>query len=119
MGNNKFIAKVVAAGAVVGTAVVAAVSPDMLESVVKNLSDASQTEFAKNCTMFALAAWIHSGRLKKEVRSNFASLSLSIDKVAEAFHADLESHKKILDNLAGRVASLEAKQPQTQKENQS
>lgn len=122
MGNNKFAAKLGILGAIIGTLVTAAVSPDLLETAIKHLSDATQNQFARDMFIFSLAAFIHSGRLKKEVRASFdalaVSLGLSIDKVAQAFREDLESHKKILDNLAERVTSLEAKQqqPQTQKE---
>jgi len=89
-------------------------TPDSLESVVKILSDTSQTQFAKNCFIFSLAAAIHAGRVKKEIRLAVEalthSLTLSIDKVAEAFRDDLKSHSERLDNLSFRVASLESKQ---------
>lgn len=117
--RNKFLRRLAAIGAIVGASVVMIMSPDLIESLVKHLSDASQNKFTQDCFIFSLAAAIHSGRMKKEIRASFESLSLSIDKVAEAFRADLEVHGKKLDNLAERVTSLEgSKTTQPQKETQ-
>lgn len=93
----------------------AAYSPDTIESALKIFTNSSKSEFAKNCFIFSLAAAIHAGRVKKEIRvaveTLTQSLTISIDKVAEAFREDLKSHSQRLDNLASRVASLECKQP--------
>lgn len=86
----------------------AMVSPETAEHVIKSLSDASQSQIAQAGFFFTLAAIIHSGRMKKEIRSNFEALAVSIDKVAAAFRDDLKSHGERLDNLAVRVASLES-----------
>lgn len=118
---NKFMAKVdavggrfLAAGAIIGTTLIALVSPDVLESFVKHLSDASQNQFAKDCFIFSLAAAIHSGRVKREIRTTVdsvtTSLTAAIDRVAAAFREDLRNHSDKLDNLANRVASLESLQ---------
>lgn len=110
--SGKVVRTVSAVGAGVGTLSIAALSPDLLESSFKMLSEASQSEFAKNCFIFSLAAAVHSGRVKKEIRSAVEtlthSLTLSIEKVAEAFRDDLKNHSEKLDNLASRVASLES-----------
>lgn len=72
-------------------------------------SDASQNQIAQAGFFFTLAAWIHSGRVKKEISSNFAALTLAINQVAEAFREDLKKHGDRLDNLASRVETLESK----------
>jgi flagellar capping protein FliD len=66
---------------------------------------------------FTLAAWIHSGRVKKEIKSNFEALTTAINQVADAFKEDLKSHKERLDKLDShvevlntRVARIEPKQ---------
>jgi len=120
---NKFTNKFLALGALVGTTVVALVSPDLLESLIKNLSEVGQTQFARDCFIFSLAAMIHAGRMKKEIRANFESLTISIDKVSAAFREDLSAHRERLDthgekldNLSNRVSSLESKTTQPLKE---
>ena len=122
MGNN-FLGKLAAAGALLGAGIIALVSPDLIESFIKHLSDASQNQFAKDCFIFSLAAAIHSGRVKREIRSTVdsvtTSLTSAIDRVAAAFREDLKNHSEKLDNLSSRVALLEATQQQLNKENKN
>lgn len=81
--------------------------PDHAESFIKLFSEAAQSQFAQAGFMFTAAAWVHSGRVKKEIRSNFESLTTAISSVADAFRVDLKHHSERLDNLANRVESLE------------
>ena len=75
--------------------------------VSKIFSETAQNQIAQAGFFFTLAAYIHSGRVKKEIKSNFEALTTAINQVAEAFREDLKKHSERLDNLASRVEVLE------------
>jgi hypothetical protein len=92
-----------------------AFSPESIEAIVSHLSDSSKNEFTKSLFIFSLAALIHSGRMKKEIRANFEMLVTSIDNVSTALKEDLAKQSKILsshgdrlDGLTNRVGQLES-----------
>ena len=80
-----------------------------IESAKHFLSDAMQSELTKTLFIFTVASWVHSSRVRKEIRENFASLTSAINAVAEAFKKDLEKQREITDNLSSRVKDLEDK----------
>lgn len=96
--------------------------PEAIDSIIGVLSQASQSQFAQAGFFFMLAAFIHSGRMKKEIRFNFQGLSDSIDRVSVALKEDLRRHGErldafnaqvlgqgeILDKVVSRVEYLEA-----------
>lgn len=84
-------------------------SPENADAVVKLLSETAQSQLAQAGFFFTIAAWLHSGRVKKEIRENFSALTQAIDNVANAFREDLKLQGARLDNLASRVSSLENK----------
>lgn len=66
---------------------------------------------------FTIAAWLHAGRVKKEIKTSFTEVVGSIDKVAIVLREDLaEQGKRIgivehsMDKLVSRVTDLETKQ---------
>lgn len=78
------------------------------------VSEAASNQITQAGTYFLIAAWIHSGRVKKEIKSNFASLTAAIDNVSKTFQDDLKEHRdilmshgEILANLVPRVDTLE------------
>lgn len=77
------------------------------ESVTKFFSDAASNEITQAGFFFSVAAWIHAGRVKKEIKSNFEGLTLAINNVAQSFRDDLRIHGARLDNLSDRVGMLE------------
>lgn len=83
------------------------VSPEVIPTLVQAFSDTAQSEIAQAGFFFTIAALLHSGRMKKEIRLNFEALTISIDKVAKAFHDDLKHHSEKIDGLSHRVSSLE------------
>ena len=80
-----------------------------IESAKHFLSEAMQSELTKTLFIFTVASWVHSSRVRKEIRENFASLTDAINSVAEAFKKDLEKQREITDNLSSRVKDLEDK----------
>ena len=83
--------------------------PIETEAVKHFLSEAMQNELTKTMLIFGLASWIHSSRVRKEIRENFTSLTSAINDVADAFKKDLEEQRKVTDNLISRVQTLEDK----------
>lgn len=73
------------------------------------LSDATQKEIVKYGFLFTMAAWIHSSRVKKEIKLNFTSLTEAINNIAVTLREDLEKHGKRLDSIESRVQNLEKK----------
>lgn len=79
------------------------------ELVHKFFSETSQNQIAQAGFFFTIAAWLHSGRVKKEIKANFEALTTAIEKVADAFREDLQRHADRLDNISTRVTTLEEK----------
>lgn len=106
---NKFPIKTASLVAILGLTAgfIHGVSPETAEPVLKLFSETAQNQIAQAGFFFTVAAWLHSGRVKKEIRENFAALTVAIDKVAEAFREDLKAQGARLDNLTTRVTSLE------------
>jgi hypothetical protein len=82
-----------------------ALSPETAEFVTKYLSDAGQNQFTRDLIIFSLAAAIHSGRMKKEIRTNFETLVVAIDKVSTTLREDLKKHRDKLDGLEVQVTA--------------
>lgn len=83
--------------------------PSMIsqEALKHFLGEAAQNQITQAGFFFTLAAWLHSGRVKKEIKSNFASLTEAINNVAESLRQDLKNHSNRLDNLTSRVETVE------------
>lgn len=78
--------------------------------LIKNfLSETAQSQIAQAGFFFTMAAWLHAGRVKKEIAKNFTALTTAIDGVAQALRRDLDGQRKILENHATRLENLEKK----------
>lgn len=80
-----------------------------LTSLTAFIGDTASNQIAQAGFFFTAAAWIHSGRVKKEISRNFVLLTDAINNVATTLRQDLEKHGKRLDNLTDRVENLEEK----------
>jgi hypothetical protein len=76
---------------------------DTLKSV---LGDVLSTEIAKFGIGFTIAAWLHAGRMKKEIRSQFSSLTSAIENLGLALRQDLKSQSERLEKAEGKVNQL-------------
>ncbi len=76
-------------------------------TIMQIMSDTANSKIAQAGFFFTIAAWLHSGRVKKEIKLNFVALTEAINNVANSFREDLAKHGERLDNLAGRVEHLE------------
>jgi len=77
------------------------------DKVMAVFSDTASNQIAQAGFFFSVAAWLHSGRVKKEIRVNFVALTMAINQVADAFKEDLKRHGDRIDNLSFRVQTLE------------
>lgn len=81
-----------------------AINPEAIQNF---LGEAASNQITQAGFFFSMAAWIHSGRVKKEIKSNFVGLTEAINNVADSLREDLKNHSNKLDNLDSRVKNLE------------
>lgn len=96
----------VTAGVGTGLGILLGIEP---ESIVNFLSQAANSQIAQFGFFFTLAAWMHSGRVKKEIKLNFIALTDAINNVALTLRRDLDLQKEILENHSLRIHTLEEK----------
>lgn len=70
------------------------------EAFMRHLSDTAANQVAQYGSFFTLAAWIHAGQVKREIRSQFEIVTIAINNVADVLRQDL-------DKLNSRVEALE------------
>lgn len=87
------------------------------EIIIGLLGEAFASDFMRSGAAFALAAWIHSARVRKEIRSQMEPLTQSIKDLGAALRQDLavlsERTGKVeegLTNLKDRVKTIETKE---------
>lgn len=68
-------------------------------------SVAIQHQITINLIAFSVAAWIHSGRVKKE----FTSVTGAINNLGDALRADLKSLGNRLGTVEGEVVKIKTK----------
>lgn len=78
-----------------------------VDALISLFSSAAQSQIAQMGFFFTLAAWLHSGRVKKEIRANFDGFSLALDKVVGSIREDLKCQDEVLDNIKTRVGTIE------------
>ena len=106
----KLYAWPVALSAVFGGAAATGFGLEVDSELIKTVfGEAANSQIAQAGFFFTVAAWLHSGRVKREIKDNFQLLTLAINNVAESFREDLKKHGERLDNLSSRVESLETK----------
>ena len=88
------------------TALGADVVPIDSEIIKTLFGEAASNQIAQAGFFFLIASWIHSGRVKKEIKLNFAGLTEAINNVADSLKKDLKSHSEILGKQAGSIDNL-------------
>lgn len=86
------------------------------EETIKFMGEAVSSQVAQSGFFFTLAAWLHAGRVKKEISEQFSILTAALNNVAAALKQDLAIHSGRLDNVESgikiineRVTALETK----------
>lgn len=70
------------------------------EVITKFLSTTAQSQIAQAGFFFTMAAWLHSGRVKKSIGENFQILTTAIDNVAKTLSEDLKKQAELLESHA-------------------
>ncbi len=100
--------KVVAAGVSVGVGAGAlALFKTDPSAAIQYILDICRNQMAQAGFFFTLAAWLHSGRVKKEIAKNFMGMTDAMNNIATVLSRDLKKHGERLDNLTDRVETLE------------
>ncbi len=81
--------------------------PDTLSGL---LSEAASSKLTHDLLIFAVAAWIHSGRVKKEIANQFQPLTKAIEDLGLALREDMGKLWGELAKTNKRVDSLETKE---------
>jgi hypothetical protein len=84
------------------------------ESIQKLFGDALASQVAQFGFAFSMAAWIHSGRMKREIATQVASITTALNNLASALRQDLKSQSERIEKveigvneLRGRIYKLE------------
>lgn len=77
---------------------------DILGAVPGMLTGAMQTQVGQFTVAFGLAAWIHSGRMKKEIKAQGQHFVDAVNNLTMALTTRI-------DKVEDRVQSLEQKKP--------
>jgi hypothetical protein len=109
--RGKALAGLAGAAASIGALGTGLVSSDDIGHL---FSEAVQNKIAQAGFFFTFAAWLHSGRVKKEIAIQFGAISKAINDVAAALREDLAKHaeriSKVEDGflkISSRVDALE------------
>jgi len=92
--------------AIIGAGVGALFGADP-EQLVLILSKTAQSQIAQAGFFFALAAWIHSGKVRKSIDANFGILTTAINNVALTLREDLKKQAEILADYGQRIETVE------------
>ncbi len=66
------------------------------------LSEAANHQVVQSGFLFTMAAFIHASQVKKEIATQFTTLTASIDRLAHA----METHSVRLDNVEKDVGTI-------------
>lgn len=83
--------------------------PD-IELIGTLLGHAVQSQVAQFSFSFGLAAWIHSGRVKKEIAAQLSGIKDAVKDLSAALRQDLEKQSERIGKLEDRVGRIEPKQ---------
>lgn len=75
-------------------------------TLVQNMSVVAQNQIAQAGFFFTLAAWIHSGRVKKEIKDSFSSLTEALNSLSDALRKELKIHTDQLSDHAIKLDKL-------------
>lgn len=73
------------------------------ETVSRLFGEAANNQIIQAGFFFTIAAFIHSGQVKREIKANFASLTDAINNVAASLREDLRSHSDKIEKNSYEV----------------
>lgn len=78
-----------------------------VNSIIDLVSSAMSHDVTKWTIAFCIAAWVHSGQVKRELRKQFTVIATSMDNLGIAIRKDMSDQARRIENLTGRVDQLE------------
>ena len=72
------------------------------DDVINFLSNAAQAQFTQTCSIFALAAFVHSKQVRAEIKLQFEAL-------VKVLQLDLDAQKSVLELHGRRLDDIEKK----------
>ena len=68
-------------------------------------------EVVHNLLYFAVAAWVHSGRVSKEIQKQMAGLINAINAVRDTLKADITLQNTRIEKMQNKIDELSSKPP--------
>ena len=82
---------------------------EILKLIPEAFSGAIQAQVSQFTVAFALAAWIHSSRVKKEIKAQGTQFIDAVNNLTQALREDLRSQSIRIESVENRVHNLEVK----------
>lgn len=76
------------------------------EQVFGLFSAALQSQVTQFGIAFAMAAWIHSGRMKKEIASQLSGITAALNNLGSALREDLKRQSDRIETVEGGFKKL-------------
>lgn len=73
------------------------------EGALNFVSGAMQSQIAQYVTAFSIAAWIHSGRMKKEIALQVGGIKEALQDLGAALREDLKRQSERIEKLEKEV----------------
>lgn len=83
-----------------------------IEQLLAFLGETAHNQLLRDAAIFALAAFIHSGRVKKEIRQQLGGLTEAFRDEAKSLRMIVELNTKDIDMLKQDVKQLRFNKPQ-------
>lgn len=76
------------------------------DTILSFLGEASRNQVVHSGFFFTLAALLHAKQVRKEIATQFSTISLALNNVADALKQDLVKHSERLDRVEKDVGTI-------------
>lgn len=80
--------------------------PDHIATLFGSALQSQVTQFG---IAFSMAAWIHSGRMKKEIANQLSGITAALNKLGEALRQDLKIQSDRIEKVENGVNELKVR----------
>lgn len=88
--------------------------PDM-ELISHLFGTAIGSQVAQFGVAFSIAAWIHAGRVKKEIAAQLSGIKDAVNDLSAALRQDLEKQSQRISQIDARVSKIEGLKTTTER----
>lgn len=78
-----------------------------IQDVIDFFSQALAHQVTQWTIAFTIAAWVHSGRVKREIKDQMSGLSLAITDLGQALRQDLTSQSERIGKIENGFGTLD------------